>query len=299
MCSSPTRSPSPGSSTWRASESGSPPTSCPFSEFERDAAAGTLPHFSLIEPNLLAGHSDYHPAFGRALLPGFEVPIDPPSSILAGEAFLARIYDAVRSAPSTATDRTSSTRPCSSAGTSPAAPMTMCRPGRFRRPTASAADGELGFRFDRSGYRVPAIIVSPWVEKEVVLTDEYRHTSMIATLREVWDLGTPFTGRDAAARTFHDVLSLDVPRDPDTWPECHAATGPRLPGGAGGRRWFPQHARQTPVPRSSPPRQGLRDVGALGAVRSQCRDLPGPGSRVRALDRREALPPAGMSRFRQ
>ena len=45
----------------------------PFAEFERDAAAGTLPDFSLIEPNLMAGHCDYHPAFGRALLPGVEV----------------------------------------------------------------------------------------------------------------------------------------------------------------------------------------------------------------------------------
>ena len=33
----------------------------PFSEFERDAANGTLPDFCLIEPNMLSGHSDYHP----------------------------------------------------------------------------------------------------------------------------------------------------------------------------------------------------------------------------------------------
>ena len=39
----------------------------PFSEFERDAAAGTLPDFSLIEPNMIAGHGDYHPAFGRSM----------------------------------------------------------------------------------------------------------------------------------------------------------------------------------------------------------------------------------------
>src|SRR5487761_1639748 len=73
----------------------------PFREFERDAAEGTLPDFSLIEPNLLAGHCDYHPAFGRALLAGVDVQIDPPSSILAGEAFLCRIYNALRSADST------------------------------------------------------------------------------------------------------------------------------------------------------------------------------------------------------
>ena len=72
----------------------------PFSEFERDAAEGALPDFSLIEPNLLAGHSDYHPAFARALLTGVDVSADPPSSILAGEAFLGRIYDAIRTAAS-------------------------------------------------------------------------------------------------------------------------------------------------------------------------------------------------------
>ena len=72
----------------------------PYSEFERDAAAGTLPDFSLIEPNLLAGHGDYHPAFGRAPIPGLDVGVDAPSSILAGEAFLSRIYTAVRDADS-------------------------------------------------------------------------------------------------------------------------------------------------------------------------------------------------------
>src|SRR5580704_13588325 len=72
----------------------------PFTEFEHDAAAGTLPDFSLIEPNLLAGHGDYHPAFGRAILPGVDVLLDAPSSILAGEAFLARIYAAIRGATS-------------------------------------------------------------------------------------------------------------------------------------------------------------------------------------------------------
>ena len=42
---------------------------------------------------------------------------------------------------------------------------------------------------------------------------------MIATLRQVWGLGEPLSGRDAVARTFQHLLSLDVPRDPHTWPE--------------------------------------------------------------------------------
>ena len=73
--------------------------------------------------------------------------------------------------------------------------------------------GELGFTFDRSGYRVPAIIVSPWVDQGSVYNEEYRHTSLIATLRKTWDLGEAFTRRDASARTFDHVFALrDAPR---------------------------------------------------------------------------------------
>ena len=69
----------------------------PFAQFEIDAANGALPDFSLIEPCLTMGHNDYHPAYGRALAPGVTIPsADPPSSILGGEEFLARIYDAYR-----------------------------------------------------------------------------------------------------------------------------------------------------------------------------------------------------------
>ena len=46
---------------------------------------------------------------------------------------------------------------------------------------------------------------------------EYRHTSLIATLRKTWGLGEPFTQRDASARTFDHVFSLATPRDPQTW----------------------------------------------------------------------------------
>jgi len=60
--------------------------------------------------------------------------------------------------------------------------------------------------------------VSPWVAEGDVFNQEHRHTSLIATLREQWDLGDPFTGRDAAARTFSHVFTLETPRDPKTWP---------------------------------------------------------------------------------
>jgi hypothetical protein len=49
-------------------------------------------------------------------------------------------------------------------------------------------------------------MVSPWVEPGSVYNQEYRHTSLIATLRKVWDLSDAFTQRDASARTFDDVF---------------------------------------------------------------------------------------------
>jgi phospholipase C len=50
-----------------------------------------------------------------------------------------------------------------------------------------------------------------------VYNEEYRHTSLIATLRKTWGLGEAFTGRDASARTFEHVFSATAPRDPGTW----------------------------------------------------------------------------------
>jgi phospholipase C len=189
----------------------------PFAEFERDVAAGQLPRFSLIEPNLLSGHGDYHPAFGRALLPGGDVAIDPPSSVLAGEAFLARLYSAYRSGRAEGGSNVYNTT-LFIGFDEPGGTYDHVAPGPVAPPDRLSLEGELGFKFDRSGYRVPAVIVSPWAPSNAVFTEEYRHTSLIATLREVWGLGAPFGARDAAARTFQHVLSLDVPRDPDSWP---------------------------------------------------------------------------------
>ena len=36
-------------------------------------------------------------------------------------------------------------------------------------------------------------------------------------MRKRWNLGEALTQRDASARTFDDLFTLDKPRDPDTW----------------------------------------------------------------------------------
>jgi phospholipase C len=197
----------------------------PFAEFPRDAAAGTLPDFSFIEPNMISGHGDYHPAIGRCLGHGVDLGVDAPSSILSGEAFLARVFDAYRSA-TVPTGANVWNTALLIGWDEPGGTYDHVSPGAVDPPDAAAPAGEFGFRFDRSGYRVPAIVVSPWVDQGAVFNDEYRHTSLIATLRKAWDLGGPLTDRDASARTFDHVFTLDEPRDPATWPECVALPVP-------------------------------------------------------------------------
>ncbi len=197
----------------------------PFTRFEEDAAAGRLPDFSFIEPNFIAGHGDYHPAFGRALGPNVEPGLDSPSSILGGEAFLERVFNAYRSATSESGANVWNTA-LLIGWDEPGGTYDHVPPGPVPPPEQSAPMGELGFKFDRSGYRVPAILVSPWIEPGSVYNEEYRHTSLIATLRKAWGLGETMTERDASARTFDHLFTRATPRDPGTWVTIRAQPVP-------------------------------------------------------------------------
>jgi phospholipase C len=197
----------------------------PFAEFEKDAAAGTLPNFSFIEPNMLAGHGDYHPAMGRSFSDKADIEVDSPSSTLSGEAFLERIFKAYRSATSDTGANVWNTA-LLIGWDEPGGTYDHVPPGPVPPPDPSAPPGELDFTFDRSGYRVPAIVVSPWVESGSVYNEEYRHTSLIATLRKTWELGEAFTQRDGSARTFDHVFSRATPRDPKTWASVEALPVP-------------------------------------------------------------------------
>jgi phospholipase C len=183
-------------------------------QFLQDAADGNLPTYSFIEPNLLYGHNDMHPAFD-ALFP--DTPIDPPSSMLGGEALLAKIYNAVRSASSLQGSNAWNTLLVVTfdehGGTYDHVPPPSAPP-----PQPATTPGQLNFAFDRSGLRVPTIAISPWIPAQAVVTDQYRATSVIATLRNRWQLGAPLTARDAIAADLAPVLSLATPRDPADWP---------------------------------------------------------------------------------
>jgi len=82
--------------------------------------------------------------------------------------------------------------------------------------------------FDRYGFRVPAVIVSPYARPGYVCSEVLDHTSVLRLVEQKWNL-PPLTRRDAAAATPLAALDLDAPPaflDP---PELPA---PALPWGS-------------------------------------------------------------------
>ncbi|KAM1578225.1 non-specific phospholipase C3-like [Malus sylvestris] len=85
------------------------------------------------------------------------------------------------------------------------------------------------FKFDRLGVRVPAILISPWIERGTVLhapsgpypSSQFEHSSISATVKKIFNLKEFLTKRDAWAGTFDVVLNRTSPRTdcPATLPD--------------------------------------------------------------------------------
>jgi phospholipase C len=63
-------------------------------------------------------------------------------------------------------------------------------------------------RYDRYGFRVPAVIVSPYARPGYVCSETFDHTSALKLVEEKWNLPA-LTARDAAARAPLAALDLD------------------------------------------------------------------------------------------
>jgi phospholipase C len=74
---------------------------------------------------------------------------------------------------------------------------------------ANADDGPV--TYNRYGFRVPAVIVSPYARRDFVLSDVLDHTSVLRLIEEKWNL-PPLTERDRAAAT--PLGALDLAADP-------------------------------------------------------------------------------------
>ncbi len=72
-----------------------------------------------------------------------------------------------------------------------------------------AVDSGAG-RYDRYGFRVPAVVVSPFAKKGYVSSATYDHTSVLKLIEHKWNL-PPLTERDATAALPLDMVDFGKP----------------------------------------------------------------------------------------
>ena len=68
-----------------------------------------------------------------------------------------------------------------------------------------------GFTFEKYGPRVPALVISPLIPRNLIDHRLYDHASVPATLEDLFGLN-PLTNRDAAANRLTSLLTLAAPR---------------------------------------------------------------------------------------
>src|SRR5947209_14105678 len=79
-------------------------------------------------------------------------------------------------------------------------------PAKAPIPPADAALGSDG----RRGFRVPALVISPWSPRGSVASGLYDHTSVLRMIEWRWSL-RPLTVRDATANNLAQVLDFTAP----------------------------------------------------------------------------------------
>jgi len=165
-----------------------------FEEFQPDAAAGRLPNYVFLEPRYfntrLGKANDQHP----------------PHDVHLGEHLIADIYEALRRSP--AWEKTLFVIVYDEHG------------GIYDHvlpPAAVNPDGQIcsdpPCDFTQFGLRVPAVLVSPRLEKGIVDDTPYDHTSLLATVKEIFGLKDFLTERDRQARTFTRLLAAQARAD--------------------------------------------------------------------------------------
>jgi len=88
--------------------------------------------------------------------------------------------------------------------------------------------GNPAFDFSRLGIRVPAVLVSPFIDVQTIDATVYEHASVPATLNKLFNLGPEnfLTARDRAANTFERNVQRSQPRSAIElqWASAYAQT---------------------------------------------------------------------------
>ena len=182
-------------------------------EFFAHADTGTLPAFSLVDPDFDT-YSEENPQDIRR---GESFAAEVINRVLHGKSWPHTLliwtydehggyYDHVPPPPAIPPDDVEG-RSAIGSGSRLTALLRPFVPGLVR---SKERETEGPRRYDRYGFRVPAVIVSPYARPDYVCSEVFDHTSVLKLVQEKWNL-PPLTARDAAATAPLDALDLASP----------------------------------------------------------------------------------------
>jgi phospholipase C len=181
----------------------------------------------LQDPGFSAAYVFIEPNYGHVLTHGgnfqcgnSQHPID---DVTRGEGLIKYVYESIRQSPHWESSLLVVTYDEHGGFYDHVPPPPAVPPGDLTDPANNAH----GFQFDQQGVRVPAVIVSPWIQAEgseaqtcnLIDHTRYDHGSLLATVERLYGL-SPLTARDAQANDLIHLLSLPARGDaPLTLPD--------------------------------------------------------------------------------
>ncbi|RFU28716.1 hypothetical protein B7463_g7623, partial [Scytalidium lignicola] len=161
----------------------------PLEEFFTDAAAGTLPSFTFIDLN------------------GTTQSQENPQNVVVGEAAMSDIVQALGASPLWSKTLLVINYDEHGGYYDHVLPPVALEPDSIPpNPPVGAFQYE-GYK--RYGFRVPAVVISPWAKKNHVSHMVYDHTSILALIEKKWNLPA-LTYRDANANDMTDFIDLNA-----------------------------------------------------------------------------------------
>ena len=181
-----------------------------ISNFFSDAAAGTLPAVSLVDPNFSTQSEEN------------------PQDVQYGDQFMSQVINAVTSSPQWPSTLLVWTYDEGGGYYDHVPPPVALAPDGIPPvvpPGASTYDG-----FSRYGFRVPAVVVSPYAVRAGLTHVLHDHTSVLAMVERKWNLPA-MTFRDANANDLTDFLDMAALRTgTPTFPQLPALPPSGLSG---------------------------------------------------------------------
>ena len=173
-----------------------------FGQFLKDCNKGTLPDYSFVEPN----YNDHDTDSGEELANDQH----PDHHVQAGELFIAQVYNAIKQNADLWAKTALLIVYDEHGGIYDHVLPPACKQDQFTA-SANATGTGMEFKFDRLGVRVPAILVSPWIQKGTVVDRVFDHASIPATVTKFF-LGdyAPRSPRETNADVFIEPSAAPV-----------------------------------------------------------------------------------------